>query len=153
MIYAEMKLKIKEAMVNKDTDARDVLKMVVDKARAIKKEKSPNDSSIQIDDETMLQAVQKELKQLHQTKDILDKSNVSRDNKLLLSTTNKIQILSGYLPKQLTKDELNEKVANILSNNVFNNFGEQMKAVMKKLKGKADNKLIKEVVENYNSNK
>ncbi len=153
MIYAEMKLKIKEAMVNKDTDAKDVLKMVVDKARAIKKEKNPNDSSLQIDDAIMFQAIQKELKQLQQTKSILDETNVPKDNKLVLSTTKKIQILSAYLPKQLTKEELNEKVFNILSSNVFNNFGEQMKAVMKELKGRADSKLIKEVVENYNTNK
>ena len=39
MLYSEIKNEIKTAMKNKDITKRDALKMVIDKARAISKEK------------------------------------------------------------------------------------------------------------------
>lgn len=145
-MYLKIKSEIKEAMKSKDVLKRDVLKMVVDKARAIQKEKNPNNTSETISDEIMIQAIQKEMKQLAQTKDALkgrESCNLYND------TTHKMAILSAYLPSQMTREEVEKAVYTILSNNNFPNFGMKMKAVMSELKGKADNKLIKEVVETY----
>lgn len=152
MLYQKIKLQIKEAMINKDTDTKDVLKMVIDKARAIKKEQSPNDDSLSIEDDIILRAINKELKQLEQTEEILAKISASNDLKLRLSTSNKITILRSYLPKRMTKEEIDNKVAEILNAGSYYNFGEKIKAVMSELKGKADNKMIKEAVEKYNMN-
>lgn len=49
----------------------------------------------------------------------------------------------------MTREEVEIEVARILSNGKYDNFGLKMKAVMTELKGKADNKVIKEVVEKY----
>jgi uncharacterized protein YqeY len=141
-----IKAQIKEAMKSKDTIKRDALKMVIDKARSIKKEQYPNDTSEHISDEMILQAINREMKQLTQTKDAL-KGRENTD--LYVQTTHKMAILSSYLPSQMTKEEVEKAVYTILSNQDFPNFGMKMKAVMSELKGKADNKLIKEVVESY----
>lgn len=145
-MYTKIKNEIKEAMKNKDTTKRDVLKMVIDKAKSIKKEKYPNDTTETISDEFIVNAVNKEIKQLNQTKDSL---KGREDTDLYKETEIKITILSDYFPKMMTREEVEIEVKRILSNNEYNNFGVMMKAVMSELKGKADNKVIKEVVEMY----
>ena len=146
MLYSEIKNEIKTAMKNKDITKRDALKMVIDKARAISKEKNPNVVSEDITDDVIIQAIQKEIKQLNQTKDAL---KGKEDSKLYAETTLKIAILCVYLPTMMNRGEVEARVKTILSNGDYPNFGMKMKAVMAELKGKADNKLIKEVVETY----
>ena len=145
-MYTTIRTHIKEAMKNKDTAKRDVLKMVVDKAKSVKKEQYPNDTSDDISNEMIISAINKEIKQLNQTKDAL---KGREDSDLYKDAINKIAILNTYLPSQMTKEEVDMAVSNILSNGNYNNFGMMMKAVMAELKGKADNKLIKEAVEKY----
>ena len=147
-LYTVMKAHIKEAMKNKDINRKDVLKMVMDKAQAIIKEKNPTGTVDTIPDEILIQAVQKEMKQLEQTKKILVE-NGKESSDLYTNTTHKMAILSEYLPRQMTKEEVESAVYNILSNGEYRGFGEKMKVCMVELKGKADNKLIKEIVEQY----
>ncbi len=146
MLYTEIKNHIKEAMKNKDTDKRDVLKMVVDKAKAIIKETNPYDDGNYIPDDIIVQAINKEIKQLNQTKDML---KGKEDAELYQTTVKKIYILESYLPKMMTREEVEKAVAIILSTKEYPNFGMKMKVVMAELKGKADNKVIKEFVEKF----
>lgn len=145
-MYTKIRNQIKEAMINKDTIKRDVLKMVLDKAKAIVKEKNPVDTPDVISDDVIIQAVQKEVKQLNQTKDALI-GKESTD--LYTETTSKINILSEYLPKMMGEEEVDRAVFDILSKGDYDNFGLKMKACMAELKGKADSKLIKQIVEKY----
>lgn len=145
-MYLKIKNQIKEAMKNKDTIKRDVLKMVVDKAKSAKKEKYPNDTTELISDDFILTAINKEIKQLNQTKDAL---KGKEDTDLYKETEIKISILSKYLPKMMTKEEVDKAVSDILSNYNYPDFGSKMRACMITLKGKADNKTIKEAVEKF----
>lgn len=145
-MYVKIKDSIKEAMKRRDSTTRDCLKLVIDKARAIQKEKNPTDAPDIISDDIMLQAIQREIKQLNQTRDSLTGRN---DSPIFVETENRIALLSAYLPSQMTKEEVEIAVAKILSNGDYANFGMKMKVVMAELKGKADNKIIKEVVETY----
>lgn len=145
-MYTKIKTEIKEAMKTKDTIKKDVLKMVVDKAKSIKKEYHPNDTTEVIPNEMITTAINREIKQLNQTKDSL---KGKEDSNLYKETEIKIAILSTYLPKMMTREEVEEAVKSILSAGEYSNFGLKMKAVMNELKGKADNKVIKEVVETY----
>lgn len=145
-MYVKIKADIKDAMRNKDNIKRDVLKMVVDKAKTIMKERNPTDSSDVIPDDVILQAINKEIKQLNQTKDAL---SGREDSQYFHETTLKISILSEYLPKQMTREEVEAAVYNILTDGNYPDFGSKMRVVMAELRGKADNKLIKEIVEKY----
>lgn len=140
-MFKKIQDEIKSAMRNKNTDKKDVLKMVSSKAQMMAKE-----TKSEVTDEIALNAIKKELKQLNQTRDSL---NGHEDSDLFKSTMNKIQILSEYLPEEMTKEAVEDKVAEILSKGEYPNFGAKMKAVMTELKGKADNKVIKEAVEKY----
>lgn len=149
MMYEKIKADIKEAMKNKDASKRDCLKMVVDKARAIQKEKNPIDTPEIIPDEIMIQAIQKEQKQLAQTLDSIKGKNEDKFVEIAQVTSHKMAILSAYLPTQMTREEVEKVVSDIISKGEYPNFGMKMKAVMAELKGKADNKLVKEVVEMF----
>lgn len=156
MLYLQIKEEIKTAMKNKDTEKRDVLKMVVDKAKAIVKEKNPTNVTEDIPDDVILQAIQKEVKQLNQTKDAL-KGKENTD--LYASTTLKIGILSEYLPIQMTENELEKYIESELIELTGVNVeispkikGMVMKNIMPKLKGKADSRLINKVVDRLLNN-
>lgn len=148
MMYEKIKADIKEAMKNKDVIKRDCLKMVIDKARAIQKEKNPVNAPEIIPDEVMIQAIQKEHRQLAQTLDSVKGKNEDKFVQIAQTTTHKMAILSAYLPTQMTREEVEKAVSDIFEKgkSEFGNFGMVMKAVMAELKGKADNKLISEVV-------
>ena len=120
--------------------------MVVDKSKSIVKEKTPNNSSDDIDDSVVIQAIKRELKQLYQTKESLkNKTN----SELYIETLEKIDILESLLPRMMSEDEIRKEVEKILSIGNYPNFGMKMKAVMPVLKDKADSKLIKKVVESF----
>ena len=153
MLYLQIKEEIKTAMKSKDTEKRDVLKMVVDKAKAIVKEKNPTNVTEDIPDDVILQAIQKEVKQ---TKDAL-KGKENTD--LYASTTLKIGILSEYLPTQMTENELEKYIESELIELTGVNVeispkikGMVMKNIMPKLKGKADSRLINKVVDSLLNN-
>lgn len=57
-----------------------------------------------------------------------------------------LEILKKYLPQQLSKEETEKAVAKIISEKGAKDFGSVMKEVMKELKGKADAKLISEII-------
>lgn len=145
-MYVKIKADIKDAMRSKDGIKRDVLKMVVDKAKTIMKERNPTDSSDVIPDDVIIQAINKEIKQLNQTKDAL---SGREDSQYFHETALKMTILSEYLPKQMTREEVDRAVFNILTGGNYPDFGSKMRVVMNELRGKADNKIIKEVVEAY----
>lgn len=148
-MYTKIKNQIKDAMKSKDIITRDCLKMVIDKARIIQKEKNPIDAPETIPNEIMIQAIQKELKQLAQTLESVKGKNEDKFVQIAQSTSHKIEILSAYLPSQMTREEIERAVFNILTGGNYQNFGEKMRVVMSELKGKADNKVIKEIVEAY----
>jgi uncharacterized protein YqeY len=63
-----------------------------------------------------------------------------------------LQIIQTYLPKQLTEEEILteiKKIANTINAKSKDDFPKLMPEVMKVLKGKADGKVIRSIVENY----
>lgn len=62
-----------------------------------------------------------------------------------------LEILSVYLPKQISREEIEEKVKSILENHpeAKANIGQAMKLVMAEIGQSADGKLISELVRQY----
>ena len=98
MLYETIIFNIKEAMKEKNTTLKDVLKQVQTKAQATAKE-----NKVEITDEIVLEAINKEIKQLNQT---LDSVKSKPESELFKSTMEKINILKAYLPEQLSEEEI-----------------------------------------------
>lgn len=63
-----------------------------------------------------------------------------------------LKILMEYLPKQLDENEIKDEVAKLASQigaKTKTDFPKLMPLVMKELKGKADGKIVKSIVENF----
>jgi hypothetical protein len=63
-----------------------------------------------------------------------------------------LKILIDYLPKQMSEDEIKNEIirlANEIGAKSKADFPKLMPLVMKELKGKADGKIVKSLVENY----
>ena len=150
-IINEIKQEIKMAMKEKNTIKKDVLKLILGKSEELAKEKIIKEkgdlSNIEISDEVVITALNKELKQLTQTKTILEENN-KIDSSLYKETILKLEIVKSYLPKQMTEEELTQKIEEIINSiGDKNNRGLIMKTVIQELKGKADGKLINQKVQ------
>lgn len=65
---------------------------------------------------------------------------------------NELKIIMEFLPKQLTAEDILQKVCEVAAANAIEKGGEfskLMPAVMRELKGKADGSLIKKAVEDF----
>jgi hypothetical protein len=83
-------------------------------------------------------------------KDSIEQYNSAGRVDLAKKEEDELAILMEFMPKQMEEPEIEEHIKNIaLSINavVKQDFGKLMAAVMKELKGKADGKLIKSLVE------
>lgn len=146
-MYNRLNDEIKQAMIEKNIDKKDVLKQIKSKSEALAKEDTLN--GINKDINSYVQdAATKELKQLNQTLDAI-KSKPESD--LYKSTVYKIEIVKSYLPTQMSEDEIKAKIERIKSENAdIDNKGRLTGIIMKELKGKADNatiaKIIKEIL-------
>ena len=68
---------------------------------------------------------------------------------MIADINREIEILLAYLPKQLTKEELEVIVADVIAETgaaSMKDMGKIMSAVMPKVKGRADGKMINEIV-------
>lgn len=128
------------AMKAKDKFRKDSIAALVS---AVKKVGIDNGCREDIPDEMANQAILKEMKSV---KEQIDTCPADRAE-LLEEYTKRYEIMSEFAPKLLSEDELKaiitEKFSDVIATG---NKGEIMKAVMGELKGKADGKLINQVV-------
>ena len=145
MINERIKNDIKQAMIDKDEVKKNTLKMVVNKANAQAKDIAlKNKTEIELTDEIMITAINKEFKQVEETIAMIE-SNDKTDSELYANSVKARAILAEYLPKQLTEEELEVEIRKLLEGIDTSNKGLVMKTVMGELKGKANGKLINTV--------
>ncbi len=132
---------LKTSMKEKNEIRKNTIQMV--RASILQIEK---DKGIQVEDDKILEMIAKEVKT---KKDALsDFEKAGRDD-LIKQTNKEIEILTEYLPKQLTYEEIKEKVSAIIQA-VGATSMKDMGVVMKEAKAQigtaADGKSIHEVV-------
>ena len=128
------------AMKAKDKFRKDSIAALVS---AVKKVGIDNGCREDIPDEMANQAILKEMKSVKEQIDTCPADRVE----LLEEYKKRYEIMSEFAPKLLSEDELKaiitEKFSDVIATG---NKGDIMKAVMGELKGKADGKLINQVV-------
>ena len=128
------------AMKAKDKFRKDSIAALVS---AVKKVGIDNGCREDIPDEMANQAILKEMKSVKEQIDTCPADRVE----LLEEYKKRYEIMSEFTPKLLSEDELKaiitEKFSDVIATG---NKGDIMKAVMGELKGKADGKLINQVV-------
>ena len=129
-----------EAMKARDAERKEAISLLV---AAVKKAAIDAGTRDNIPEELVDQVILKELKA---TKEQIDTCPASRQD-LLEQYKYKLAVVEEFAPRQLGAEEiekiLTEKFAEVIATK---NRGLIMKSVMAELKGKADGKLISEVV-------
>jgi uncharacterized protein YqeY len=85
-------------------------------------------------------------------KDSIEQFRNAGRNELAETEEAELKILMNYLPKQLDENDIKnevEKLALQIGAKTKDDFSKLMPLVMKELKGKADGKIVKSIVENY----
>ena len=132
---------LKEAMKDKDTIRKNTVQMVWSAVLQFEK-----DNKTELDDNGVIEVIAKELKK---RKDVLPEYEKSGRDDLIEGLNKEIETLLGYLPAQLSKEELMEIVKEAIAETgatSMKDMGKIMAAVMPKTKGRADGKEINAIV-------
>lgn len=132
---------LKEAMKEKQILRKNVVQMI--RAAVLQVEK---DKQIELDDNQVLEIIAKEAKK---RKDSLEDYQKSGRQDLIDQVNEEIDIISGYLPKQLSKEEITSIVKEVIEETgaiTIKDMGKVMKGAKEKIGAAADGKAINEVV-------
>lgn len=135
---------LKEAMKQKDNILKDTIQMV--RAGVLQIEK---DQKIELEDDGIIEVIIKEIKKCN---DVLPDFEKSGRQDLIDELNQKLTILKSYLPKQLSVEEINEIVLYAIkeaSASSMKDMGKVMALVSERTKGRADNKIISEIVKKH----
>ncbi len=128
---------MKTAMKEKDVIRKNTVQLV--RAAILQKEK---DQQITLNDEDILEVIAKEVKS---RRDALVEFEKGGRQDLIDTANRELEVLLGYLPKQLSPEEITELVKEAISETgaqSMRDIGKVMAAVRPKTKGRADGKQI-----------
>ena len=135
---------LKLALKEKDTIKKNTVQGI--RAAILQFEK---DNLTELNDDGILDVIAKELKK---RKDVLPEYEKSGRQDLITQLNREIEIVMGYLPSQLSEDELDEIVKSAVEStgaSTMKDMGKIMAEVMPKIKGRADGKLVNALAKKY----
>ena len=131
---------LKSAMKEKNVIRKNVVQMV--RAAVLQFEK---DNKVTLEDDGVLEVIAKQLKQ---RKDSLPDYEKSGRDDLIADLKAEMDVLMDYLPKQLTRDELEVIVKEVIEEvgaTTIKDMGKVMAEAKAKTVGRADGRMINEV--------
>ncbi|MDD2495855.1 MAG: GatB/YqeY domain-containing protein [Tissierellia bacterium] len=135
---------LKESMKSKEKVKKNVVTMI----RAAIKQREV-DERIELDDTDIIDIIAKQIKQKRDSIDGFEKGN---RQDLVDLTNEEIKILLDYLPPQLSEEELDTIVKKAIEETgaqTKKDLGKLMALIMPQVKGKADGKLVNQIVAKY----
>ena len=132
---------LKSSMKNKDTVKKSVITLI----RASIKQYEV-DNRVELGDDEIVDLIAKQLKQTRDSREEFAKAG--RED-LVSKAEAEIEVLKEYLPQQLSEEELNTIIKETISEvgaTSMKDMGKIMSVVRPKVKGRADGKIINELV-------
>ncbi len=139
-LMEDLKLSMKE----KDTVKKNAVQST--RAAILQYEK---DNKVTLNDDEVVLVIAKEVKK---RKDALPDYEKSGREDLINDLKREIEVLTAYLPSQLSKEELEEIVIDCIKSTgaqSMKEMGKIMAAVMPKVQGRADGRMVNEIVKAY----
>ena len=132
---------VKVSMKNRDKETTSTLRMAISE---LKKEEI--DKRIDLQDEQVIQILQRMIKQ---RKDSYTQFSDAGRNELAEKEQNEINILSDFLPEQLSEEELTLIVTDVIKETAASgpqDMGKVMGSLKQKIQGNADMGLVSKIV-------
>jgi uncharacterized protein YqeY len=137
----EIELALKAAMKAGDESRKRTFRLILTGVKLAEVE-----SGRPLDDNAVLSVIQKEVKI---RREAIEGAEQAHRDDLIAQTTEEIEILETFLPKQLSDDELNEMVNNAIKETNaagIADTGKVMKILMPKIQGRAPGDRVSQVV-------
>lgn len=145
IVNDKIKEDLKGAMKSGDTEKRDVLRMVDSMIKNVEIEKGKRE--VGLTDEEVMEVLMRAVKQ---RKDSATQYMDGGRPELANKEQKEIDIISIYLPEQLSEEEVTKIVKDVISSSGVANasdLGKVMGQIMAKVKGQADGNLVKSIVQ------
>lgn len=145
MLYDTIMTDMKEAMKSHDKETLSTLRFLKS-AIDLFKINNKMDRTESPSDDTVIEVVSKQVK-TH--KESIEEFKKAGRNDLVENLLKEVQILSKYLPEQLSEDEVRSKIDEVISSveaTSIKDMGKVMKELTPLFKGKADMKLVNTIV-------
>lgn len=129
------------AMKERDKETLNVVRML---KAAVQNEQIELGHDLNNDEEVAVMA-----REYKQRKESLAEFEKADRNDLIEQTKKELAIVEKYMPQQLSKDDVEKIVSEVIATlgaDSMKNFGQVMGAVMPKVKGRADGKVVNQVV-------
>lgn len=142
MLLEKINSDLVESMKAKDSLRTETLRMVKSALNYLKIEKKKE----MLDDEDVLAVISKQVKQHKESVESFEKGGRAE---LADKEKKELAILEGYMPKQISPDELSKIIKETIQEvgaASKKDFGKVMKAVSAKLKNQADGKAVSRIV-------
>lgn len=136
---------LKNAMKAGDAQKRDTLRMLDSMVKNTEIEKKKREEGLT--DEEIQEVIARAIKQ---RKDSVAQFETGGRPELAEKEKAEIEILSGYMPEQMSEDEVRAAISEVIAQTGASSkadTGKVMGAAMGRLKGKADGNLVKKIVE------
>ena len=129
---------IKEAMKARDAQALNALRYLLSLVKNIE-----IDTKKELSDEEIISLLQKEVKR---RRDAIDQFKSAGRQDLVDAEELQLTFLMKFLPKQLTKEEIEAEVKELVAQLSQKDMSTAMREIMPKFKGRADGKMVSEIV-------
>ncbi|MFP4287986.1 MAG: GatB/YqeY domain-containing protein [Bacteroidales bacterium] len=134
---------IKKAMLAKEKDKLEALRAV---KNAILLQRTEKGASEELDEQTELKILQKLVKQRKESAEIYHEKGRTE---MAEQEMQQAEVIQQYLPEQMSEDQIKEKIKQIVDQtgaSSMKDMGKVMGVASKQLAGKADNKIISQIV-------
>ena len=145
MLYDTIMTDMKEAMKSHDKETLSTLRFLKS-AIDLFKINNKMDRTESPNDDTVIEVVSKQVKTHKES--IEEFKKAGRDD-LVENLLKEVQVLSKYLPEQLSEDEVRSKIDEVISSvkaSSIKDMGKVMKELTPIFKGKADMKIVSQAV-------
>jgi len=132
---------LKDAMKAKDTVRKDTIQLIRSAILQVEKDKH-----VTLGDDEIADILARQLKNRREALSDIEKSGRADAKE---KAEREIEIILDYMPRQLTRDELESIVREAIAETgaiSLKDIGKVMKAVMPKVKGRADGSAVNEIV-------
>jgi len=133
---------LKNCLKSGDKGKAGVLRMLVAELYNYEKDKLAKKPGAKVEDDETVAILQKEAKK---RKDALDLFRKGGRADLVAKEEGELDVISAYLPRQLSPDEIAEAVHGIIAGGGVD-FNSVMREAMQRLKGQADGKEVARIV-------
>jgi hypothetical protein len=134
---------MKAAMKSGDKPRLEVLRFTLAGLNAAQKEKTLKDPQATLGDEEVVVLLQKEAKK---RKDSIELFKQGKRDDLVEKESADLKVIYEYIPAELSREEIIAIVKDLKAQGVASDFSGLMKEVMKVAKGRADGKMVGDVI-------